>query len=440
MTNGSYDVAVIGAGAAGLAAAAYLAEAGRSVLVLEARDRIGGRIWTRFEPGLAAPLELGAEFIHGFAPSTVAWLRKAGKAPVEGPESHWRLENGELQQRDGYFHDIQQVMRQHEKAASHDMSLDAFLQTTLENELPAAALQYVRLMAEGFDAADTTRISARAIVEEWTGESMTNAPQARPEGGYASLLTALSGTLPADKVRIKLQSVVREVRWRRGAVELRGENLGEPFAMNARQAIVTLPVGVLQAAAGSPGAIAFSPPLADKQKALQGLGFGPVIKVLLKFRSAFWDELHDGRYRDAAFLHAPECPFPTFWTAVPLRAPLLVAWAGGPRAARLSAAGEVSRIVGDALASLRSMFGSQLDAQALLEAIYVHDWQRDPFARGAYSYVVVGGGDAREKLAAPMDETLFFAGEATDTEEAATVTGALLSAQRVAQEILQCQT
>jgi monoamine oxidase len=120
-----------------------------------------------------------------------------------------------------------------------------------------------------------------------------------------------------------------------------------------------------------------------------------------------------------------------------VRAPLLVAWAGGPRAQRLSCGADAQNIVGQALATLESMFGKRCNVEGELEAAYYHDWQQDPFARGAYSYVTVGGGDARRLLAAPIADTLFFAGEATDTEgETATVTGALQSGTRAARELL----
>lgn len=432
----SPDVIVIGAGAAGLAAAAALAAAGRSVLVVEARDRLGGRIWTRQEAGLAAPVELGAEFIHGHARCTVAWLARAGQVGIETPDMHFRLENGSLEQRDSTFHKVTQALQKHEDKITHDISLDELLDKHLKNDLPADARAYARMMAEGFDAADTSRASARAIADEWTGEMMNDAPQSRPVGGYYSLLAALAGALPADKVQVRMQTVVREVHWSQGKVEIRGESFGMPFQAEAARAVVTLPLGILQLPAASPDAVSFSPPLDAKRKALQGLGFGPVIKLVMRFRTAFWKDLDDGRYRDGGFFHAPQCEFPTFWTSLPLRAPLLCAWAGGPRAARLSASNDFTGIVRHALDSVDAVFNGRCDPRSQLEAVYVHDWARDPFSHGAYSYVAVGGGSAREELGQPLDDTLFFAGEATDTEESATVTGALLSGERAAAEIL----
>lgn len=436
MQSASYDVIVIGAGAAGLAAAAGLADAGQSVLVLEARDRIGGRIWTRHEPGIAAPIELGAEFIHGHAPLNVAWLMRAGKAPVECDGPHWRVHDGVLQRREGFFGEIQRALRRNVAAATHDVSLDTYLRTCLTDELSAEACEAACMMAEGFDAADPKRASSRAIVEEWMGGALSDAPQSRPEGGYSSLLTALVSALPADKVHVQLQTIVSEVKWSRGAVEVAGEFVGRSFVAHAPRVVIALPLGVLQRPAGTPGAVKFTPPLNGKREAFRGLASGAVIKVVLKFRTAFWDELDGGRYRDATFFHAPGTIFPTFWTALPVRAPLLVAWAGGPRAARLSRS-STTDITRQALTSLTTLFGTDHDFETQLDAAYLHDWQQDSFACGAYSHVVVGGGTAREELARPLQETLFFAGEAADTQgEAGTVTGALQSGERAAREVL----
>jgi monoamine oxidase len=231
-----------------------------------------------------------------------------------------------------------------------------------------------------------------------------------------------------------LQTVVREVRWSRGSVEVRAESLGHTLEMRARSAVLTLPLGVLQESAGG-GVVRFTPALEMKASALAGLISGPVIKLSLRFRDAFWEHLDNARYRDGAFFHAPKCRFPTIWSAVPRRAPLLQAWAGGPRAESLGSASH-PELVRHALDTVEALFGKEVDAAGRLDATYAHDWQRDPLARGAYSYVAVGGGRAREDLAAPVDDTLFFAGEATDEEEPATVTGALQSGERAAREIL----
>jgi monoamine oxidase len=429
------EVLIIGAGAAGLAPASELAGSGRRVLVLEARDRIGGRIWTQQQPDLTAPLEYGAEFIHGHAAATMAILRKGGKAVVESADTHFRLRGGEIATRDDYFREVQRVMCANRDLKDKDLSFDAFLEQA--HGLSAEARQFAKMMAEGFDAADTQRASARAIVAEWTADMMNDdAPQARPQHGYDALLATLAGSLRGGKVDLRLQSVVRSLLWSKGSVEAEGSFIGAAFRARARCAIVTLPLGVLQQPPDAPYGVRFNPEISAKRAALQGLTSGPVVKLMLRFASAFWEELKDGQFRNAAFFHAPEADFPTFWTQLPLRAPLLVAWAGGPKAARLACA-TPEEVVARAVRTLAAMFGPGCQPHMALEGSYYHDWQRDPFARGAYSYVTVGASQARALLAAPLEETLFFAGEATDTEgESATVTGAVQSGIRAAREVL----
>jgi monoamine oxidase len=436
MANDFWDIVIIGAGVAGLAAAAELARSGRSILILEARDRIGGRAWTRHEPELSAPIELGAEFIHGRVIETLELLQEVGKTALDTSGAHWSAQHGKLAQRtEDLFSEIQRVLEQSNILAEQDVSFETFLSRSERHGLSPDALALARAFVEGFDAADPARVSAHSIAEEWRSGGMLDAPQFRPLGGYSSVLTALAGALDRRKVKLQLQTTVRAVRWSRGSVEVEGVFLDQPLRVAASRVIVTLPLGVLQLPPDAPGAVRFTPGLDAKSEALQGLASGPVIKVALRFRKAFWEELDGGRYEDASFFHSPETVFPTFWTAMPLRAPLLNAWVGGPKAARLSS-GTDAEIVRQALTSLGTIFGGRHESEFQLEAAYLHNWQQDPLARGAYSYVNVGGARARQSLAAPLQNTLFFAGEATDTEsEPATVAAALHSGARAAREV-----
>jgi monoamine oxidase len=436
MANASWDVVIIGAGVSGLAAAGELRKSGLSVLILEARDHVGGRTWTRHEPDLSAPIELGAEFIHGRIPETFELLREVGKAALDTSGAHWTLRDGKLvQNTEDMFDQIQKALERSRVLKQPDISFETWLSRSGQYGLSSEAAAMARAFAEGFDAADPARVSAHFIAEEWSSGGMLDSPQFRPLGGYSSVLAALAGALDREHIRLQLQTVVREVRWTQGSVEIDAVFLDQPFSVRAGCAIVTLPLGVLQAPAGGQGAVRFVPELEAKRAALEGLASGPVLKLSLRFRNSFWDELDGGRYRDAAFFHSAATAFPTFWTSLPLRAPLLTAWVGGPKAARLSAA-EMPDIVRQALQSLSTVFRRRAYREFQLEAAYLHNWQTDPFARGAYSYVTVGGGDARRSLAEPLEDTLFFAGEATDTKsEAATVTGALQSGERAAREV-----
>jgi len=406
------DVVIIGAGAAGLAAAEALTRAGRSVLVLEARERVGGRVWTRSMPGLDLPVELGAEFIHGAAKATFSLLRKTRSDAVASGRAQRYAEGTHLRPVDS-FALAQKAMQDSSLLRESDLSFSDYL---ARRRLDPRTRTFARMMVEGFDAADPARASARAIAEEWGGGDALLGSQPRPRRGYGPLLEWLARRIVARRGRLRMSSAVREVRWKRGLVEV----VGDEFRFAGEKAIVTLPLGVLQSRA-----VRFFPDL-RKQKALKHLASGPVIKAALRFPSAFWEKRHPG----VAFFHSPRAAFPTFWTPLPARAPLLVAWAGGPKAEQLAGKDALPA----ALASLKSIFGRIEEP----DAAYVHDWRADPFARGAYSYVLVDGHDARRLLAEPLEDTLYFAGEATNLEgEAGTVSGALQSGERAAREVLR---
>lgn len=434
MANASWDVVIIGAGVSGLAAAAELRNSGLSILVLEARDHVGGRAWTRHEPESSAPIELGAEFIHGRIPETFELLREVGQAAIDTSGAHWTLRDGKLvQNTEDLFGQIQEALDRSKVLEREDISFEQWLHASRRYGLSAEAATMAKAFVEGFDAADPAHVSAHFVAREWAAGGMLDSPQFRPLGGYSSVLAALAGALHRENIRLQLQTRVREIRWTRGSVEIDATFLEQPFSVSAACAIVTLPLGVLQAPPAAEGAVRFVPELEAKRKALEGLASGAVLKLSLRFRQAFWEELDGGKYQQAAFFHSAGTVFPVFWTPLPLRAPLLTAWVAGPKAARLSMA-TLPQIVPQALESLSIVFGGRAASEFQLEAAYLHNWQTDPLARGAYSYIKVGGGEAREELAAPLADTLFFAGEATDTE-AATVTGALHSGARAAKEV-----
>ncbi len=428
------EVIVIGAGVAGLAAAAELARAGHGVLVLEARDRIGGRLFTRHAPGLDAPIELGAEFIHGHAPRTRALLAPAGT--LDTAQERWTLCDGRLAVADDWFGALMQAMgHSHLLLQGEDLTFADYVERL--PGLTAAQRARACSMAEGFDAADARRASARAIVREWQGDTLGEAPQSRPVGGYSRLLGALRAGVPANKLQLQLGCPVHTVRWSAAGVTVAAGPAGAPFTVQARAALVTVPLGVLQASPGSPGAVRFEPPLAAKQAALAGLASGAVVKLSLRFARAFWADLAGGRYRDAGFFFHPTAPLPTYWTRAPERSPLLVAWAGGPRAAQLAAGCAPAELTRLALTAIGELFGAEVDVAAELLGYDYHDWQADPYARGAYSYALVGQEGAHAALAAPLGSSLFFAGEATDVQdESGTVAGAVDSGVRAAAEIL----
>lgn len=425
------DAIVIGAGAAGLAAARSLAARSLRVVVVEARNRVGGRAWSHRLARGAVAAELGAEFIHGPAPETMALLREAGRAAVDTGGEFWeRGDDGALQPRDGFgFTPIFEAAR----SLPADQTVDEFL-GRYGNAASRREIADARAFVEGFDAADPAIASVRAIANEL--HSGVDSVSARPLGGYHALFDCLHNACVTAGVAIHLSSVVSKIAHHPGSVHVSvRSSWGTSRVFTAKAAIVTLPVGVLRQR-GDDTEVVFEPHLPpEKQVALSRIEMGHVVRVALWFRSAFWERVENGRYRYAGFFRDPGQPFPTYWTQLPVRGELLVAWAGGPKAAALHDVTQAQRIA-LALEGCGALFGAPELTGEEFEAAVTHDWMRDPFARGAYSYVLVNGESARETLAAPIDDTVFFAGEATsDDGQGGTVNGALQSGERAARQV-----
>jgi monoamine oxidase len=415
------EVVIVGAGAAGLAAAQALTEREVPSLILEARDRPRGRVDTRHDASWPVPIERGAEFLHHESPLSTDL---AGRADVDletVPAEHVRLTGGRARPTP----DLEAALRHllaREGRRHQDRSL-----TDVFARLPPPkrrAVEPVRFFVEGYHAAELDQISARSLAG-----GARDATQRRPVEGYDRLLAPL---VEVCQTRLHVGVTVTEIRWRRGRVQVscRSTTTGQPRpTVEAAAAIVTLPLGVLHA-----GAVAFVPRPPKWDRALTRLEVGPVEKVVLHFSEPVWLEApaFRARRRRAAFWHAPGLPFPTWWTTSPREEPVLTGWAGGPAASGLTGLGPEER-ADRALTSLAQMLGLpyRILVQALV-ALQHHDWTSDPFSRGAYSYVGVGGLPAQRALCEVVDETLVLAGEALDPEDIGTVEGALASGRRAA--------
>ncbi len=189
----------------------------------------------------------------------------------------------------------------------------------------------------------------------------------------------------------------------------------------------------------------FAPELpAEKQLAIDHLAMGKVIRVTLRFRERFWENLPPPHSKNSKtldqlqFLITEDEWFPTWWTTFPEKVPLLTGWAPF-RSAELLSGKDEAFVIERAVSSLSSVLKvNKQELKDLLQAGYFHDWQSDPFSRGAYSYVKVGGDCAQKELGSPLEHTLFFAGEASDvTGQHGTVHGAIASGHRAAQQILR---
>jgi monoamine oxidase len=424
------DVLVVGAGAAGLAAARTLSAAGAFVTLVDARDRVGGRAFTLAHPGLVAPIELGAEYLHGSSETMQRLLTQHRAVAIQTVESAWQYRDGRLQPMEKRFGSAECILAQVDMREGRDETVDAFLQRFAGDGSLRAAADEVRLMVTGFDAADPQNASVQEVAREWYGGASLQAASARLVNGYGGLFSSMLAALDRSEVRVALDTVVEEIVRHSGGVEILGSRFGERTVYAGKAAIVTLPIGVLRA-----DTVRFVPDLPHRTRAaIDAIAMGEVVKVVLQFRDPFWQRIEDGRYRGAAFLHAPDFPFPTCWTAAPAELPLITAWAGGPAAAAFAGCSN-DEVVRRAITQIGTLFG--VDAASMLETAHFHDWNRDEFARGAYSYLRVGAGDARERLAEPIDGVLYIAGEATARSGfGGTVTGALSSGTRAALAVL----
>jgi monoamine oxidase len=381
------------------------------------------------------PAELGAEFIHGPAAETLALLRAAGTAAIDNePGDTWvRPESGKLQPDDGAFATAAGIF-EGVRALGQDETVDRFLRRFNGDAMMRETAKRARAFAEGFDAADPAIASALALADEL--RSGVDSTSARPMGGYAPMFAWLRDACVNAGVDLRLSATVRRIVWQRGSVAVDVcDDAGAAHTLRARAALITLPIGVLRYG-GDDAAVVFDPVLpVVKRDALQKIEMGHVVKVMMWFRTAFWERLHDGRYRNAGFFRGEDDAFGAYWTQYPVRSELIVAWAGGPKALALGDLSE-SELIERALAGLGTLFGEPALVRGELEGAAVHDWNHDPLSRGAYSYVAVGGGNAREVLAAPVDDTLFFAGEATSNDgQGGTVNGALETGERAAREV-----
>lgn len=426
-----FDAIVVGAGAAGLLAARELARAGLSVALIEARDRAGGRIDTRRSPGLEAPVELGAEFVHGWPEISLELLREAGESIVAtGQEQATVVDGALVRTGDERFEAVTRLFERIDPDAP-DEPLDAFLERVAASPSMAQTRAYARTMVEGFDAADPAVVSVHSLREEWLGAASIDEGSYRPARGYGVLVDHLERQLDELRVEKRFATRVDRIAWNDGAVAIDTRAGDSTLRFEAKHAVITVPIGVLQARA-----MTFEPELPYRTTcAMDALAMGPVVKIVLQFDERFWERARGVDLADVAFFQSSETPFTTIWTPMPPRVPMLVAWAGGARAYRFRGLDEGARL-DRAIDSIASIFGiSNARVREHLVSSYDHDWQSDPCAFGAYSYALVGAGDARTRLAQPVGP-LHFAGEATaSTAQAGTVAGAFQSALRAVAEI-----
>jgi monoamine oxidase len=410
-------VVIIGAGAAGLAAAGELSKAGVQPLILEARARCGGRIHTLRQLD-QAPIELGAEFIHGKPPAVEQLAREHHLAKREASDKHWRIDRGKFHSLGNLWEQLSEVFEEIPEKGP-DKSYCEFLKGVEAGSQPRAlATDFV----EGFHAADPHRISLQSIsISDEASEEIDGTKQFRFVAGYWELIRAMEAKVLAGGGQILFDHAASRIDWKPKHVVVHAKNESDVHRFEAEALIVTLPLGVLQS-----GAVQFDPPLTEKEAAICALAMGNVVRLNLQLRAGLWPDDNEG------FIHLASDHFPTWWK----HRDVVTAWAGGPKADQL-AKGSSVEVIDVAIKSLADMFGvKHEEARGFIVSAQFHDWRNDPFARGAYSYVPVGALEAQKAIARPVKRTLFFAGEATAREGLqGTVHGAVESGIRAAREV-----
>ena len=417
---------MIGAGMAGLTAARQLAEAGRKVLVLEARDRVGGRIRTRRDEGEI--LELGAEFIHGRPPELWELIREAGLETYALDGKNVCYRNGKLKKCDE-LGEIFKFLNGLEKWKGADLSFADY--PPLE-KLPPEKRKEIINYVQSFNAADYRQIGVHALAVQQRAEEEIGSDEVfRVREGYDRVPEFLAKKVREAGGRIELSRTVERIEWERGEVRVHARDGGELAQYLAQQAVIALPLGVLQHLG-----VVFDPVPAALIAANQ-LVMGSVRRFTLLFRERWWSTHEEVMLGKLSFLFARDAMPSVWWTAHPWETRTLTGWIGGPRSAAFD---QFTREqVGDAackeLARIFALPLAELRGQLIFCATY--DWQADPLSRGAYSYVPAGSLDAVLKMATPIERTLYFAGEHTDTTgHWGTVHAAMRSGMRAAKQVL----
>ena len=380
------------------------------------------------DPATKVPVEFGAEFVHGKPDEIWDLIRKHKLKTTEVDGDMWCFREGRLQKCD-FFSQVDDVLGN----LSDDGPDQSFVEylNTRHAKASQEARQWALGYVEGFHAADPDLVSMHSLVRSNQSEEEIEGDRSfHLAGGYATLLAIWEHQVRDLGVKLHLDTPVKSVSWKKGRVET---DAGvHKFA--AAKAVVTLPLPLLQH-----DDVKFCPALpAQKLDALRKLAMGHVIRVALCFRQRFWAELErEGKSLEhLSFLFSRDEWFPTWWTRMPEQSPVITGWAPFPSAERLSGKPQ-DFVVDKSLESLGRLLGvAKDDLRGMLGEAYVHDWQSDPYSRGAYSYVKVGGDHAAHDLGAPLENTLFFAGEATDAVgNNGTVNGAIASGRRVAREV-----
>ncbi|MEO6329292.1 MAG: NAD(P)/FAD-dependent oxidoreductase [Ginsengibacter sp.] len=424
------EVIIIGAGAAGLMAAKKLSAKGINTLILEARDRPGGRIHT-IENLFTSTCEAGAEFIHGNLLLTKSLLKEAGLKATKVEGEICRIKNGYLKEENDFVAGWDILIRRL-KELKTDITISKFLEVYIPEEKYADVKDSFKKYVQGYNAADIKDASSFSIREEMENE---DDDQFRINKGYGALINFLAEESKKNGCILKTAAVVKQINWQKNTVDV----ITHDKTYNAQKVIITIPIGVLQAAENEEGAIKFYPEIIEQQSAINNIGYGGVIKILLEFNEAFWLEkqfLKERNINKPSFFFA-DTFIPTWWTQVPDEKPLLVGWLAGPDANKYSNFNEDEFLEKSIISLTEILKVSRKYLYKKLKTYKVYNWAHDPFCRGAYSYSTVATKRAVKILKKPIANTLYFAGEALVKNSTGTVDAALQSGEEVAKKVLE---
>jgi monoamine oxidase len=416
------EILIIGAGAAGLMAAYTLSKAGKSVAVLEARDRIGGRIHTLDHEFPFRHGELGAEFVHGNLPVTMQLMHESGLEYVSTTGEMWRYRDGRLSRNSWNMPGWDDLMKKF-RQLKEDMTIADFLEQYFGGKKYEQLRKWVVRFTSGYDTADPAKASVFALRDEWGNED--DDAQYRIAGGYGKLMDYLANESRLHSAEYHFNSVVKHIDWSGSGIKA---TLSNGNAHDANKAILALPLGVLQAKS-----VTFEPSLEKYNKALAQIGFGAIVKILFEFRDAFWD--NDERAH-MSFVMSDEA-IPTWWTQYPAHTPVLTGWLGGIKAERKKHLTN-EEFVQEGIKSLANIFSkTETELKDNLAAWKVANWTADLYTLGSYVYDMLGSHEARKVLSEPVGGKLYFAGEFIyEGPSMGTVEAALTSGLDAAKKLL----
>ncbi len=434
-----FDTIVVGGGASGLSCARALSQKGLRVLIVEGRGRLGGRVATLHNPAYPIPIELGAEFIDVPGPD-MDMLMQADSTAYRSTNGEWAVEDGNATYL-SFENEIKKALDKLTEMPKDDVPFIDFFNkccSGLDDRAKRLILDYI----EGYHASHVDKIGTKWLYYASQGGGGGGRVRNNALHGMDRIIDGLrQGLGPTCKTM--LCAIVEEVKWEKGNVHVRMRSAagGELPEARARSAVITLPLGVLQLSPYDVGYVNFEPNIEEKLNAARKLGMGNVIKITMRFRTTFWEgalKFAEGRKeeREIKFMHT-DGPLPTWWTPSPVLAPVLIGWAGGAAAERLMQ--QDRKLIDIAVESLAKMLGiERARVEEELDSYFYHDWSADTFSRGAYSYGTVGALEWQKELAKPVENTLFFAGEATGQEgDNATIASAIRTGERAAREVMR---